>query len=169
MEYVSLELMDILIQNGYNHSSENTSNTANWYQVVNWIFRFDDPADEYERQFINNNLEFWYNTLIPELTRNCNQGMCSVNYFDGQKEEEIIKCDDCKLSNYNEFVLEGFISMLLNWFEKNDIKFHLDWQYEGWGYMCYTNNFTHQSSTIGTKQQARHEGILKCFKLVRGE
>ena len=139
MEYVSLELMNILIQNGYNHSSENTSNTASWYQVINWIFRFDDPADEYERQFINNNLEFWYETLLEH-----------------------------KFS-----LMYEFIGRLEEWFESNNLlititsrsqeswQWHIQKPHDKLGDL-YDEDFY-------TKQQAKHEAILKCFELIKGE
>lgn len=163
MEYVSLELMDILIQNGYNHSSKNTSNTASWYQVINWIFRFDDPADEYERQFINNNLEFWYNTLIPELI-----DIQYMEYTDNNNNEK-----GYSIEIENKFVLEGFIGMLLNWFLSNNIHITItSISQESWQY-----HITKPGDSLGklydedfyTKQQARHEVILMCFELMKGK
>ena len=138
-EYVSKRIAEIAKERGYkaksfkfydksneinthwNHKEVNNNDspfkyyTAPTYQqLIEWIFKFDIPQDEYERQIIIQELEFWYNTLIPEL--------CNVEYgiktdFNGNNKDyyKIIGV-------YNEFVLEGFIGMLLNWFEKNNIE-----------------------------------------------
>jgi len=108
-------------------------------------------------------LEFWYNTLIPELCECPIKGCIK----DGTE------CIGCKDIVWNEFVLEAFVGMLLNWFEKNELflestrtTINKVW------YNCIWDNkncLLNDLIAYNNKQQARHKGILKYFELIKNE
>jgi hypothetical protein len=149
-----------------------------YMELIKWIFDFNYSVEneynfgenKYYRKeeylpMIAKHLEFWYNTLIPELYDT------EFGYQSDIKNKTLYTDT---IINVNEFVLEGFIGMLINWFEKNGYYFHIDKKH---GKYCYhfqegfksTNLKDMLNQGYDTKQQARHFGILKCFELIKGE
>lgn len=88
-------------------------------------------------------LEFWYNTLLPELQD-------------------------------NEFVLEGFVGMLLNWFERNGIEITSEHVHGmGFRYTIWEPTledvwiYLHETMIHNTRVEALHEAILEVFKILK--
>jgi len=148
-----------------------------YQQLIEWLFNCDyltvssrpyASIKEQEREW----LEFWYNTLIPELI--------DIRYTK-------LPLNTQEFNIKNEFVLEGFTGMLLNWFEKNHLYLLIETCGSKSDYPKYTYNLInlqdYKSSLNNklenveleyeelikgnTKQQARHIGILKCFELIK--
>lgn len=118
--------------------SDDDISAPTYQQLIEWIF---EPCIYNENELGYKEqmkyLEFWYNTLIAELQD-------------------------------NEFVLEAFVGILINWFEKNGY-YIINSKINGY----YGYNFPYKDTIImnniaySNKQQARHEGILKVFNLLK--
>jgi hypothetical protein len=127
-------------------------NTPTYQQLIEWIFSHDKAGNVKDRHTFPSSyltclieniewLENWYNILIAELN------------------EE------------NKFVLNGFIGMLSDWFEENDVKLVILPKIP----THYSCNILHKLNKKGfeytnefnTKQQAINAGILKCFELMK--
>jgi hypothetical protein len=178
MEYVSKRIAEIAKSKGMYvemHLDSDSLKEPTYQQLIEWIFDFDKhfnysvhvgsnisiaQSNKIITQDRIEHLEFWYNTLIPELTSQFN----------------IVRNDEGKVAMWikeptNEYVLEALTGMLINWFEKNGYTFDS-------GYNCNKNiyyfdikednqNLMISSTQKDTKQQARHKGILKCFELLK--
>jgi hypothetical protein len=207
MEYVSKRIAEIAKEKGFNintiyyYSSDpeigltfqfgthifnhNTSidkiSKPTYQQLIEWIFKL---ANTIECDLEDNIewLEFWYNTLISELNKpktgecfDCIHAYYVCTLLNGESIGEGIR-KDCPLPN--EFILEGFIGMLLNWFEKNNYIISINnfncWfgiyhkeeilnptmiDEDGYKHIC--------SERTDNKQQAMHKGILKVFELLK--
>lgn len=117
-------------------------------QLINWVFNdnnvkdhtpFNNIPEEFQKDILKH-LEFWYNEIISEVQD-------------------------------NEFVLEGFVGMLINWLLNNGIHLTItSISQESWQY-----HVSRVGDSLGklyeedfySKQEARHEGILKCFQLIK--
>jgi len=144
MEYVSKRIAEIAKERKMYieiHLGSNCLKEPTYQQLIEWIFEY---ANTIECDLKDNIkwLEFWYQILIPEIQD-------------------------------NEFVLEGFIEMLLNWFENNNLYLivfmtpNQYWQYNIDVYKDKKLIEEHQWDMLETKQEARHEGILKIFELIK--
>ena len=188
MKHISERIAKIAIEKGFISKIPYELHTHLTYQtLIEWLFDYKDQ----EFPFIGNDakvklqldakwLEFWYNILMPELCPTCGgcESECSV--IDVHEPD----CYRCNFrNNTDEFVLEGFIGMLINWFEKNNFILYINYGY---------NDYPHWSSNIcnmtisdvddksvfisgidygkllyETKSESRHEGILQIFKLLK--
>ena len=140
--YVSKELALILKENGFNYNQFDLIIAPTEQEVVDWIF--DEIGLESNPNthidYERKRLKFWYTTLLE----------------------------------HNFGLMHEFIGRLEDWFESNDI------------YLFY-NPVTniHTGKVVGhsfhiinnkwkgdihlTKQQAKHEAIMKCFELLNSD
>ena len=135
MEYVSKHIEKIAQEKGYCHDLAG----IRYYKLMQFIFSWENvgdfAGDKLAKQYTIDWLEEWYNTLIPELQDMINDCSSCKHYI--HKNEVSKDCENYEIAipkhegwrcdkhiskiQTNEFVLEGFIGMLLNWFEKNGI------------------------------------------------
>jgi hypothetical protein len=176
MKYVTKIIAEIAISKGFDRFTCTCGgfptcicpieDSVEYQQLIEWIFN-EDVIDEYIvlNAAMNSQvewLEFWYNTLMPELCPTCGgcQSECSIIDI---KEPDCYQCNF--RDNANEFVLEGFIGMLINWFEKNN--YELSYYNHNW-HIITTKGIIEVKSEL-YKQQTRYEGIKQVFKLMKGE
>lgn len=143
-EFVSEEIVEIAKKHGFTNFScicggfpECICNDEDirYTDLIEWIFIGRT------KQELVTWLEFWYNTLIPELQD-------------------------------NEFILEGFVGMLLNWFQKKGYYLESETNIALQTYFIITNYNGLDDNIFWTdyynsKQQARHEGIKQVFNLLK--
>ena len=95
------------------------------HEVIDWIFRFSTPQDEYERIKVNEELQFWYSALLEShLTcRHC-LGKLELVLADEPYNCNHYQCNSCD-STYTDFEIDKnkfslmyeFIGRLEEWFE----------------------------------------------------
>lgn len=121
-------------------------------QLINWIFSPNtiQNAIVISKDFktVVDWLKFWYDTLIPELTFRTNKFIVE----------------------YNNFVLNGFIGMLIDWFEQNECYLYVTivgYRRKYAMLVMYKNDCFESKPIYDTKSEARHEAIKKCFELLK--
>jgi hypothetical protein len=144
-----------------------------YQELVEWIFQLKYLSDYDKEPLIKDAewLEFWYNILIPELA----QSKCTCGeplYKENHNNNYYVCCEVCgvqyepdSLHEENDFVLGGLTRLLINWFKKNGIRCYMEEE----DYYVTVFNKRRIVKCCDTEQQARHEAIIKCFELMKGE
>ena len=208
MKYTSKKIAEIAqdkgmlcnIHSGRTTHDNLTDRSGLLYQdLIEWIFNEGSSVTS-----LVANIDWhkeWYNTLIPEIQDITNDCSSCKHYI--SKNEVLNSCENYEIAipkhegwrcnkhiskiQTNEFVLEGFIGMLLNWFEKNNLRIEITtWFANHYKFEIFktndwnkTNLFPinwvanndyhklHNTSSIFSKQQARHVAIKQVFKLLK--
>jgi hypothetical protein len=180
-QFVPKHIYDLMCEKGYNNPTlkdvfyflnpnnldANAPDSATWTELINWIFIDGKIGNTFAAI---DHLEFWYNTLLPEL-------------IDMKRWQPNVTGEELENNKYymipiNEFVHEGFIGMLINWFEENgyDILVIPMYKKEVKEYcVSFKSNkgyvdFLKENGKIAyfeNAKLARHSGILRIFELLK--
>ena len=145
--YVSKELALILKEKGFDYHKFDLIIAPTEQEAVDWIFDnltacdINDALLDYDI----NQLKFWYTTLLEHKF-----GL--MHEFIGRLEEwfESNNIEFTILNNEEELVKECWVAIKWNLSEDKTY---------------YKNSIKLQGTY--TKQQAKHEGIMKCFELLK--
>ena len=151
--YVSKELALILKENGFNYHKFDLIIAPTEQEAVDWIFdeigleSNPNTHIDYERK----RLKFWYTTLLEHKF--------------GLMHEFIGRLEDWFESN-------GYYINVANRYNKkgitiNDRVFSVSISHKKYHNESDYNTIRFLKLDIETKQQAKHEGIMKCFELLK--